>query len=291
MSKKSRPMLQTTLASTLAQSIEVSITFPFEFLKCELQLAAQEQRKLTLMECIAQTKRDFGFKGFYRGLQVWLVGAPLRGFLKFSAYDIIANRILRQRLNFNQKSASSIGGFFAGVAEATFVTTPMLSVQVKMADDSRAGSAQYRGLARSVGLVYKNYGLIGFTDGMLTTVLKGGVNNLIRFGTFYTWKMYMADQEGNLSVKKSFQGGALAGFISVFVTQPIDTVKSCMQGLERGQFRSSLHCTQSILANHGFVGLYQGIQARFFRVVMEQSIMFGLFEEVCKVLDPVFEVD
>lgn len=289
MSEKSRSRVTTSVAGALAQTIEICITFPLEFCKGQLQLAAQEKRQLTLKQCIKQTQADFGFKGFYRGMQFWIVGSPLRGVLKFQIYDAVANRFLRQKLDWDQKLCSSVGGFCAGLAESIFVNTPAQSVQVKMADDSRQGSAKYRGFFRCTGLVYKRYGIAGFTDGMFPTCVKGGINNIIRFGFFYSWKQAMAKDSQPLSLQMNLLGGALAGFISVLVTQPVDTVKSCMQGLERSRYPTAFHCARNIVATNGILGLYQGLQARFCRVILEQMIMFGLFEEICKVVDPFFE--
>ncbi len=55
----------------------------------------------------------------------------------------------------------------------------------------------------------------------------------------------------------SLGAGAIAGAASVVVSQPIDVVKSNMQGLHGSAYSSALHCARGIFQEHGLQGLYR----------------------------------
>ena len=50
---------------------------------------------------------------------------------------------------------------------------------------------------------------------------------------------------------ESFGAGAVAGAISAVISQPVDTVKANMMGLDRGAYASSLDCARAIVKADG----------------------------------------
>ena len=78
--------------------------------------------------------------------------------------------------------------------------------------------------------------------------------------------------------------GAAAGAVSVFLTQPVDVVKSNMQGLLAAEYRNSIHCARQLVARDGLAGLYKGLGARLTTVIVETSLVFtfyGAFNAFC----------
>ena len=70
------------------------------------------------------------------------------------------------------------------------------------------------------------------------------------------------------------------------VTHPVDTIKSNLQGLTAHRYSGNLDCARQIIREKGFVnGLYLGIKPRVVRVVIENAILFSVFEVLSRRLD------
>lgn len=76
---------------------------------------------------------------------------------------------------------------------------------------------------------------------------------------------------------QSLLAGACAGSLSVVLNQPVDVVKSNMQGLCASRYRGNVHCARHIFATEGVRGLYKGLLIRMIRVTIETSLMFTLY--------------
>eukprot|EP00656_Telonema_subtile_P013009 TRINITY_DN16592_c0_g1_i1.p1 TRINITY_DN16592_c0_g1~~TRINITY_DN16592_c0_g1_i1.p1 ORF type:complete len:117 (-),score=18.11 TRINITY_DN16592_c0_g1_i1:254-604(-) len=76
-----------------------------------------------------------------------------------------------------------------------------------------------------------------------------------------------------------FAGGS-AGAISAVVTQPLDTVKTNMMGLEGAQYKSSFSCFRKLVSSGGVISLYRGLQPRLIRVITEVALQFAAFEQI-----------
>ena len=74
--------------------------------------------------------------------------------------------------------------------------------------------------------------------------------------------------------------GAFAGFCSSVMNNPIDVVKTKMQGKDAAKYNGLLDCAKQIYANHGFLGFYAGIGPRVIRVMLEVSLTFSLFHSL-----------
>ena len=79
-------------------------------------------------------------------------------------------------------------------------------------------------------------------------------------------------------------GGALAGATSACVSHPVDTVKSNMMGLRRKQFKNSFDCLVKIFQEQGFRGVYAGLPPRIVRVILENALLFTLYDRIDKLL-------
>ncbi len=77
----------------------------------------------------------------------------------------------------------------------------------------------------------------------------------------------------------------LAGAVSAVLTQPIDTVKANMMGLEARAFNSTAGCVRQLVAAGGVRALFQGVGPRAAKVFLEVGLQFTLFERVGLALD------
>jgi len=83
--------------------------------------------------------------------------------------------------------------------------------------------------------------------------------------------------------------GAVAGAVSVAVTQPFDTAKTNMQGLHSHRYRGLVDCLRLTVAEDGIAGLYKGVGPRLCRVIVEVSATFAAYDALVKAIDSMLE--
>lgn len=132
-------------------------------------------------------------------------------------------------------------------------------------------------------------GVRGFFQGFVPTTLRQAANSATRFGS-YTFLKQMAESYTapgeKLGAVGTFAIGGLAGLVTVFVTQPLDTIKTRMQSIEARQlYGSTLRCAAIILRQEGVLTLWSGALPRLARLVMSGGIVFTMYEKSMELMD------
>lgn len=150
-----------------------------------------------------------------------------------------------------------------------------------------------RGFLDAVPIIARERGLRGFFQGFVPTTARQSANSAVRLGT-YTFlrqlaQSYVAPGE-KLGVFSTFGIGGAAGLITVFATQPLDTVKTRMQSIEaRKLYKNSLDCVRIITRNEGIMTFWSGALPRLVRLVLSGGIVFTIYEksiEIMTMVDP-----
>ena len=278
--------------------LEIGITYPFEFSKCQLQLqqkasaiaAADDTavRYRGFVHCLSHTVRAYGVSGLYRGCDSWFLFAFPRSAVRFSVFEQLSH----YWVSYGQERSMLVDmaiGTIAGAAEGALCQTPNQSIQIKMVHDMSSGRArQYLGFGHAVRSIYRTHGLRnGFFCGVYANTLKVAVNTSIRF-TLYNYFIAHGFAHGTVSsepsVAQSLMAGGLAGGVSAVVSQPIDTVKANMMGLESLRYKSAFHCARRLVEHGGVACLYHGLQPRVIRVVLEVALQFAFYEQISKLI-------
>jgi solute carrier family 25 (mitochondrial citrate transporter), member 1 len=71
--------------------------------------------------------------------------------------------------------------------------------------------------------------------------------------------------------------GGFAGFCSVMANNPVDVVKTNMQGMEAHKYSGFIGCFAHILRHEGPMGFYKGVGPRMARVILDVAITFAVF--------------
>lgn len=274
--KKMQPLVA-PVAGFVAALTEISLLFPTEYCKVQLQL-----NKGNASFSLPNHLRERGLK-IYQGLPPMLIGAPLQGLLRFSCLDIVSNSsVLKSSPVFSSPAVSGlIAGICAGVVESVLVVTPMETIKTKLIDSKR-------GLVEGTSHILRTQGIAGLYNGLMPTILKSTSNQAIRFIVFSQYKEIMLERSTSadgvvptkLTILQSLGGGVLAGLVGCLLNTPIDTVKSRMQSLERSKYKNSIDCAHQMVKNEGVGSLYKGLFMRSARVVPGQGIIFVVYEQV-----------
>jgi len=291
------------LAGWIAGTLEISVTYPIEYVKTHLQLqqaassmyATAGKHYSGPLDVAAKTVREHGILGLYRGGASWVFFAGPRSAVRFGTFDALSTMSKQRDLSvkYGQSTVDTANGFIAGIVEAAICQTPNQVIAIKMVhDQSPRGPKQYQGFAHAVGSMWRADGLGGFFQGIGPAVLKGAVTNSIRFLGFGRMKAIIQGEPSPdgmppppLAPWQAMLAGGTAGAISAVVSQPIDTVKANMMGLEGHKFKNSFHCLGALVRAGGVGCLFNGVAPRVVRVFIEVGLQFSLFESVSRLID------
>ena len=143
---------------------------------------------------------------------------------------------------------------------------------------------QYRNLFHGISTIVKKEGFLGCYKGFIATLLKQSSNQGVRF-LVYEDVRHIFRRHLPWDFLSNFLAGSVAGLASVMVNNPIDVVKTNMQGLHTDQFKGFLGCFAWIWKREGFMGFYKGVSPRLARVILDVSLTFSLWNFVLDMFD------
>lgn len=148
-----------------------------------------------------------------------------------------------------------------------------------------------RGFLHAVPIIYRERGIAGFFAGFVPTTARQAANSAVRFGSYNFFKQaaqsYVTPGE-KLSTPATFSIGAMAGLVTVLVTQPLDTIKTRMQSIEaRSLYGNSFKCASLIFKEEGVLTFWSGVAPRLARLVMSGAIVFTMYEKCMEAFDRV----
>ncbi|KAJ8603984.1 hypothetical protein CTAYLR_003363 [Chrysophaeum taylorii] len=289
-----RNTLRVGVAGAAAGSIEIVCTYPLEFAKTQLQLehgaaATHTGFKRGTIDCLVRTAREHGVRGLYKGATPWFVFAGPRSAVRFATFEYLRGAAERWGIRRSEFAC----GLVAGAVEGMLTQTPMQAIQIKLVHDASPGVVNKRfagmGFLESVAAIVRKDGFWnGLYCGVGPAVAKGAVTNGLRFFGYHGIVNRVSPRD-KPSVALSMTAGGLAGAFSAVVSQPIDTVKANMMGLDAHRYKSSWDCAWSIIKADGLVALWNGVGPRTGRVFLEVGLQFSLFEQIFSLVDRIFD--
>jgi len=230
------------IAGATAGAIESVIMFPTEFVKTQLQLQNKEKPKFTgIWNCVTVTVKENGPLGLYRGLSTLVIGSIPKSAVRFTGFEVFKSMLIDKETNTLSSGKTFLAGLCAGISEALLAVTPMESVKTKFIHDQNSPPEmrKYKGFTHGVKLIAKTEGIAGFYQGVGPTIIKQATNQGTRFLVFTELQKWFRENTGDFGLIKSAISGAIAGGVSVMVNNPIDVVKTKMQGLEAKLYKNS----------------------------------------------------
>lgn len=220
------------------------------------------------------------------------------GFVAFDQFKALLE-------NSNGKLSGSrtiVAGLGAGAIESVFAVTPFESIKTTLyvfathlfepttrllithsIDDQKSAKPRFRGFLHAVPVIARERGIRGFLQGLVPTTLRQSANSAVRFGTYNSLKNFFESRiapSKKLGSLATFGMGGVAGIVTVYATQPIDTVKTRMQSIEASKtYRNSWHCATTIVGHEGVTKLWSGAVMRLGRLIFSGGIVFTMYEK------------
>lgn len=159
----------------------------------------------------------------------------------------------------------------------------LTSSSLSSIDDRKSANPRMRGFLHAVPIIARERGIRGFFQGFVPTTARQAANSATRFSAYNFLKQmaesYTAPGE-KLGALGTFAIGGLAGLITVYVTQPLDTIKTRMQSIEaRHTYGNSFKCGMLIFKQEGVLTFWSGALPRLARLVMSGGIVFTMYEK------------
>ncbi|KAF4982108.1 hypothetical protein FZEAL_2214 [Fusarium zealandicum] len=280
--KKQKPSaLRSVIAGSTAGAVEIAITYPAEFAKTRSQL----NRRLAEGQKLPWP--PFG-KQWYAGCTTLIIGNSAKAGIRFMAFDQY-KALLADESGKLSGPRTVLAGFGAGVTESLLAVTPTESIKTTLIDDRKSGKPRMRGFLHAVPIIARERGLRGFFQGFVPTTARQAANSATRFGSYTFLKQlaesYTAPGE-KLGAVGTFGIGGLAGLITVYVTQPLDTIKTRMQSIEaRKVYGSTFNCARVIFQQEGVLTFWSGALPRLARLVVSGGLVFTMYEKSIELMD------
>lgn len=279
------------VAGGMTGAIEICITYPTEFVKTHLQLDEKGDRKqyTGIIDCVKKTVNKYGFFGLYRGMSILLYGAIPKFGIRFGAFEFYKEHMQLPSGNLTP-SGRFLCGLGAGITEAFLVVTPLETIKVKFIHDRRLPQPRYKGFIHGIGTILREQGVGGIYKGVTATVIKQGTNQAIRFFIMETCKDAYRGSDPDKIVPKPLTGffGACAGAASVFGNNPIDVIKTRMQGLEAKLYKNTWDCIVQTWKQEGAKAFYKGTVPRLCRVCLDVAITFMVYDSVMELFQKIW---
>lgn len=223
-----------------------------------------------------QTVGQHGVAGLYRGLNIFFYAT--KGAVRFGTYEKLKG-MFSANGSTNSLFDRFVCGLCAGAIEAAVVNTPLEAVECKLIHDYRSNRPRYRSFLHGSKVIFREEGLRGFYGGILPSVLKQSSNQGVRFFVVEAANHRYRRGDPDRTVPKYMVClfGGFAGVCSVLVNNPIDVVKTRMQGIGDAQYRGMTECFRRIVKNEGPFSFYRGVTPRLGRVGIEVALTFTIY--------------
>ena len=121
--------------------------------------------------------------------------------------------------------------------------TPQETCKTIIIHDRLKDTPKFRGFFHGLTETMKAAGFKGIYKGPLWTVMKQSSNQAIRFMFYEKFMIKMNESIPNAPLPvKTALSGALAGAISCVANNPVDVVKTNLQGLDADKYKNGFDC-------------------------------------------------
>ena len=285
MVKKSKDPIVACTAGGIAGGMEATAVWPMEYIKTQLQLQASAAKAGgakpkfdTILGGLKYQHQRSGFFGLYRGLGPVVTFSIPKAGVRFGCFSVISEslRVGDEPLGPLMNLTAGIG---AGCSEAVLAVTPIETVKTKLIDGNKT-------FVQGVKEIIAADGVKGLYRGLIPTIGKQASNQGIRFMVVGEYKKWLTSsrEDKTVSAIEGLLGGMIAGCSSTLANNPIDAVKTRMQGLEAHKYNGTADCVKKMFEEGGIKAFYRGTLARMGRVVPGQGLIFGSYEAIQNVV-------
>ena len=268
-------MLKSFLAGGVGGVCVVLVGHPLDLIKVRMQTGGAGGASVVTM--FADTFRQQGLRGLYRGVSAPLIGVSPIFALSFWGYDV-GQRFVRWSTGHEGEltlAHKCIAGGLSAVP-TTIVMAPVERIKCLL-QTSAAG--QYKGFADCAATVYQSGGVRSLYRGTILTLLRDGPGSVAWFGMYEFAKKAMMQAQGmedtsQLSPIAVLTAGGLAGLANWSIAIPPDVLKSRFQSAPDGTYKNIADVYRQLVQKEGHGALFAGLRPAMLRAFPANAACF-----------------
>ncbi|RHY28000.1 hypothetical protein DYB32_006342 [Aphanomyces invadans] len=266
--KKKIPLLGKLVVGGLAGIFGVSVTFPIDIVKTNLQSSTTFTGPI---HCFRTLLARDGVRGLFHGLPPTLVGV-----IPEKAIKLAVNDFLREILDTDGSGVlplykQVIAGGGAGMCQVA-ATNPLEIVKIRMQTQNRLPAAERMTAIQ----VVQDLGLRGLYKGTASCLLRDIPYAIIFFPMYSTIRDLGTDKDGHISMPSVVLAGSVAGATAAALVTPGMHLKTCRvshlgewfvmvadviktkQQMRGATYKGTIDCFQQVFAEGGVAALFKG---------------------------------
>ncbi|KAE9579697.1 hypothetical protein CGMCC3_g4163 [Colletotrichum fructicola] len=268
------------MSGGIAGGVEAATTYPFEFAKTRAQLYATKSKNPFAV--ITQVAKQDGLRAIYTGCSTLIIGTTFKAGVRFLSFDSIRNALMDEKGKLTP-ARGILAGMIAGCVESVVAVTPTERVKTALIDDAKSSTRKYSGGTHALFSMLRQHGISEVYRGLLSTTMKQSATSAVRMGSYNILREFTKQSNLPNNSLVTFGSGAIAGTITVYATQPFDTIKTMSQSAKGA---STTEAFRLVLAERGVRGFWSGSTMRLGRLVLSGGIVFTVYEKVASLLQP-----
>lgn len=201
--------------------------------------------------------------------------------VRFATFDTIKAQLADSTTGKLSPARGILAGVFAGITESLLAVTPTERIKTAIIDDAK-GTRRFRGSWHATTTIMREGGVLHLYRGCLATTVKQAATSGVRMGSYNAIKG-AANTAGldTMNTVVTFALGAIAGTITVYATQPFDTIKTRTQSVGGA---GVIQAFRGIMEDSGVPGLWKGSTMRLGRLWLSGGIIFSIYERTSELL-------
>ncbi|EPE33864.1 Mitochondrial carrier [Glarea lozoyensis ATCC 20868] len=277
--KKGVNPLLSLFAGSIAGGVEAAVTYPFEFAKTRSQLHSKAPGQQGIVQLVRDVIKSEGYTGLYTGCSTLVVGTAFKAGVRFLTFDSIKNALASEDGKLSPLRGL-LAGMVAGAVESIVAVTPTERIKTALIDDAKE-ARQFKGTIDATKSLIRTGGLQNLYKGLASTTMKQSATSAVRMGSYNVLREKCKTYGMKQNTATTFATGALAGTITVYATQPFDTIKTRSQSAAGA---STLQAFRSVIKDSGAMGFWRGSTMRLGRLVLSGGIVFTVYEQIVSIV-------
>lgn len=261
---------------------------PFDTIKVRLQ-TAPEGRFRGPMDCVWQTFKKEGPRGFYKGFTPPLIGWVLMDSVMLGSLHVY-RRIVKENLYESESKLPLFGHVMAGLASGltvSFVAAPIEQFKARLQVQYDANSKVYSGPVDVANKLYHISGIRGIYSGLCSTMIFR-TNFIFWWGSYELFNQWFEDNTQLSKPAMNFWSGGLSATVFWIFAYPADVVKQTIMTdspiRPQKKFPRWKDAVKYIYTERGLRGFTRGFGPSILRSFPANAAALAAFEAVMRFL-------
>ena len=228
-------------------------------------------RPLTILNSVNVVYKQYGLKGFWRGLRPSAYKSFLGSGISFYWLEYFKRTFQRSE----SKASQFLNDSAVAILSRTITSltlSPLSVIKVRM---EAPQTNPYKNVVDGMIHIYKEEGIKGYYKGIGPALLRDLPFSALAY-SFYNQFHHLLEELFGYHKYIPMLSGGLAGFSATLITQPFEIIKTRNQfahigGIEAHKYNNIIHAFKTIYATEGVYGFTNALNIR----IVERSIAFA----------------